>query len=91
MVLMLILAIPLMLMVAYYPLNFSLVKKIGVTALMLGMVCIFAPHLYACHIVVMNYFSVLYMPVLFTVFGILPIILMVIAIYGWSMSWTQRD
>lgn len=90
MTLMLLVAIPVMLAVAYYPLNFSLAKKIAITVLMLGVVGIFAPHLYACHIVFMTHFSVLYMPVLFTVFGLLPIILIVIAIYGWGMSWAQR-
>ena len=83
--------IPFLLMVAYYPLNFSLAKKISLTVVMLGMVSIFAPNLYACHIVFMNTFSVLYMPVLFTVFGVLPILLMIIALYGWGMSWGQRD
>jgi len=86
MALILMAVIPNLLMVAYYPLNFSLLRKIGLTVLMLGMVGICAPHLYACHIVIMHYFSVLYMPVLFTVFGVLPMILMIIAIYGWGMS-----
>lgn len=89
-VLMLMAIIPLLLMIAYYPLNFSLAKKLALTFLMMAMVCVFAPHLYACHIVLLTAFSVLYMPVLFTVFGLLPIILMVIAIYGWGMSWVQR-
>jgi hypothetical protein len=90
MALILMAVIPNLLMVTYYPLNFSLLRKIGLTVLMLGMVGICAPHLYACHIVIMHYFSVLYMPVLFTVFGVLPMILMIIAIYGWGMSWEQR-
>lgn len=89
-VLMLMVVIPLLLMIAYYPLNFSLLKKLALTFSMMTMVGVFAPHLYACHIVLLSAFSVLYMPVLFTVFGLLPIVLMVIAIYGWGMSWVQR-
>ncbi|MFT4560357.1 MAG: hypothetical protein ACI9BW_000091 [Gammaproteobacteria bacterium] len=90
MIFVLLFLLPILLMVAYYPLNFSLLKKIALTGVSLGMVIIFAPHLYTCHIVLMSHFSVLYMPVLFAAFGVFPIILMVIAIYGWGMSWTQR-
>ena len=89
MALIVLLIIPLLLAVAYYPLNFALYKKVGVTVLMIGSVGIFAPLLYACHLVVMSHFSILYMPILFTVFGMLPIILMIVAIYGLAMSWAQ--
>jgi hypothetical protein len=65
-------------------------KKITLTILMVGMVFLFAPHLYACHIVLMSFLSVLFMPILFAAFGTFPIILMVVAIYGWGMSWSQR-
>lgn len=88
--LMLMLLLPILLMVAYYPLNFSWIKKVVLTSLMVGMVFLFVPHLYACHIVIMSFFSVLFMPILFTAFGTFPVILMVIAIYGWGMSWSQR-
>lgn len=88
--LMLLMMIPLMLMVSYYPLNFSLWKKLALTLFILVMVFLFAPHLYACHIVMMSFYSVLYMPVLFAVFGTLPIMVMIIAIYGWGMSWEQQ-
>lgn len=88
--LMLLMIVPLILMVAYYPLNFSLAKKVALTLFILMMVFLFAPHLYACHIVVMSFHSVLYMPILFAVFGALPIMVMIIAIYGWGMSWEQQ-
>lgn len=87
---MLLAIVPLILMVAYYPLNFSLGRKLALTLCVLGMVFLFAPHLYACHIVVMSFHSVLYMPILFAVFGALPIMVMVVAIYGWGMSWEHR-
>ncbi len=87
--LMLLVMIPLILMVAYYPLNFSLGRKVGLTLFMLGMVFLFTPHLYACHIVMMSSHSVLYMPILFAIFGALPIMVIIIAIYGWGMSWEQ--
>lgn len=89
-VLMLLFVVPLILMFAYYPLNFSLLKKIALTSYLLLMIGIFTPHLYACHIVILQNYSVLYMPLLFTMFGVLPIILMFVAIYAWGMSWSQR-
>lgn len=88
--LMLLIMVPLILMFAYYPLNFSLGRKITLTLFILGMVFLFTPHLYACHIVVMSFHSILYMPILFAVFGALPIMVMIIAIYGWGMSWEQQ-
>ena len=89
--LVLLFVIPLLLLVAYYPLNFSFVKKLFLSTVVLSALVLFIPHLFTCHLVIMEQFSVLYMPLLFAIFTVLPLLLIVVSLYGWGMSWARQS
>lgn len=80
------LAIPVMLAMGYYVLNVTLVRKVFFTVLMLGYFAVFVPHQVLVHMVVLQNFSALFMPLLYIAFGALFNILVFVALYAWMAS-----
>jgi hypothetical protein len=49
------------------------------------------PPQYLVHAAIVAKFSLLFLPVLFMIFGTLLDVSILIALYGWAMSWRDRE
>ena len=81
------LVVPVMLGLTFYVIDVGLARKIGLTAAMLGHLLVFIPLQYALQSYIVAHASLLLLPVLFMLFGLLPEVMILIALYGWGMSW----
>ncbi len=88
--LMLITLIPVILGFTYYLFDFSLWRKIGLTLMMMVHLAILIPLQYAVHAYILHHCSLLFLPVLFFVFGLPLNVLVFIAFYTWGFSWKNR-
>ena len=78
--------VPFLFGLTYYIFNFSLIKKLALAAITMGHLTLFLPlHMLLQALILQE--SVLFMPVLYIVFGLPVDILIVIAFYSWGMSW----
>jgi len=75
----------------YYVFNFSLARKVGLTLLLLGYFVIAFPMQYLLHAYVLHQMSLLFMPLLYLVFGTFLDVMMFVALYSWGMSWKRSD
>ncbi|MBK8165211.1 MAG: hypothetical protein IPK64_04490 [bacterium] len=82
--------VPPLLGFTYYLFDFSLGRKIGLTAAMLGHLVIMIPLQYFLHAWLMHHASLLVMPVLFFIAGLPLDVMMFIALFGWGFSWQDR-
>jgi hypothetical protein len=82
--------VPILLGLTYHVFDFSLGKKIGLTLIIMVYLCILVPFQYMSHAFIMYHASVLYMPVLFFVFGLPFNVMMFITLYAWGMSWDDE-
>jgi hypothetical protein len=73
----------------YYLLNFSLKRKVFLTFVTMVHLVLFVPHQYLLHVYLLHG-SVLFMPLLYFVFGPFLDILAFIGFYSWGMSWYAK-
>ncbi len=71
----------------YFVLDFSLLKKMTATVLTMVHLIVFLPLQYCAHAYVIHHFSLLWMPMLFWMFGLAVDVAVVIAFYSWAVSW----
>ena len=67
--------------------DFSIWKKLLLTTLLIGHLAILFPLQAAVHAYIIHRGTLLAMPVLYLVFGILTDVFVYVALYGWGMSW----
>jgi hypothetical protein len=79
--------VPLILGLTFYVMDVRWSQKIALTAIVMGHLLLFVPLQYALQSYVVAHGSLLFLPVGFIVFGILPEVMILIAFYGWGMSW----
>ena len=79
-------AVPAVFGVTYYIFKFGLIKKIALTALTMSYLSLFLPVEILLQAMVLEK-SVLFMPILYIVFGLPVDILIILAFYSWGMSW----
>lgn len=82
--------IPPLLGFTYYLFDFSLGRRIGLTAAMMGHLVIMIPLQYFLHAWLMHHASLLVMPVLFFIAGLPLNVMVFIALFGWGFSWQDR-
>lgn len=75
----------------YYVFGFSLVQKVALTGLTLIYFVVLAPIQYLLHAWLMHHLSLMILPILYLLFGVLMDMLMLIALYAWGMSWPCRE
>jgi len=85
--LILITLVPVLLGFTFYIFDFSLKKKIALTLLVMAHLCALVPLQYMAHAFVLHYTSLLFLPILFFVFGLPLDILIFIGFYAWGASW----
>lgn len=79
--------VPLVLGLTYYILDFNLLQKLFLTACIMGHLAAFIPLQYLAQAALLHHGSLLFMPVLYFLFGIPLNVMIFIAFYGWGMSW----
>ncbi len=82
------LATPVMLAMGYYILNQRLSIKLFHTGLILLFIAVMVPHQVLAQALIMEHFSVLFMPVLYICFGAVFDALVFVALYSWAVSET---
>jgi hypothetical protein len=76
--------------IALYIFNFSLLHKIGVTLLTMVYLALFVPMQYLLQLVIFHYGSILYLPLGFMAFGVFLDVFLIVAFYGWGMTWSNK-
>ncbi|MEO8621602.1 MAG: hypothetical protein ABI625_11085 [bacterium] len=84
------LVIPVLLALTFYVIDVGVLRKIVLTVVMLGHLLVFIPLQYAVHAWLVVHGTLLLLPVLFMLFGLLPEVMILIALYGWGMSWRAQ-
>jgi hypothetical protein len=79
--------VPLLLGLTYYIIDVRWWQKIALSAAMMGHLLVFIPLQYATQSYFIARGTLLVMPLLFIMFGMLPEIMIIVAFYGWGMSW----
>ncbi|NNE71372.1 MAG: DUF11 domain-containing protein, partial [Rhodothermales bacterium] len=82
--------VPLILAATHWILDFAWWQKVGVTAACMGYLFFMIPIKYAMHGVILYFGGLLYMPILFILFGLPVEVFAFIAIFSWGMSWERR-
>lgn len=82
--------IPLLFALTYYIFDFGLWKKAFLTALTMTYLAMFLPFQILLQALVLQK-SLLFMPVLYIVFGIALDVMLIIAFYSWGMTWPFRS
>lgn len=82
--------IPVILAFTYYIYDFSLTRKIGLTLIMMLHMCIMIPLQYFLHAYMLHHVSLLFMPLLFFIFGLPLNVLCFIGFFAWGFSWKNR-
>ncbi len=88
--LMLISLIPLVLGFTYYLLDFSLGRKIALTVFIIVHLSIMIPLQYMAHAYFLQHVSLLFLPLLYFVFGLPLEVFIVVALLTWGFSWKNR-
>lgn len=83
--------VPLVLGFTYYILDFNLGQKLLLTACIMGHMTVLIPLQYLIHGYLIHHFSMMFMPLLYLLFGLPLNVLVFIALYGWGMSWAGRS
>ena len=82
--------VPVLYAFTFYILNFSLWQKLFLTLITIVHLVFFVPQQYMLHVYLLHA-SVLFMPVLYFVFGPFLDILAFIGFYSWGMSWRTSE
>lgn len=81
--------VPLLFSLTYYIFDFGLLKKAFLTAVTMAHLVLFVPCQILLHALVLQK-TVLFMPLLYIIFGLPVDILLIVAFYSWGMTWSFR-
>lgn len=87
----LIFVLPVVLGFVYYIFDFGFIRKVLLTLVMLGYFFLTIPCQYALHAVIIHEWTLLFLPLMYLMFGTLMDVLMFIAIYAFGMSWHSNE
>ena len=79
--------IPAVLGTTFYLFDFSVGRKVLLTVIMMVHMIVLIPVQYFLHAYVMYHLSLLFMPLVFFVFGLPTNVLIFISLFGWGFSW----
>lgn len=79
--------VPILLGFTYWVFDVGWRRKLGLTLLVMLHLVVFVPLQLMAHAVVIAHLSVLFLPILFFVFGLPLDVLLFIGFYGWGASW----
>lgn len=70
-----------------FPLDLHWRRKLSITLLAMGHLALFVPLQYLAHALLLHHGSLLFMPLLFWLFGMPLDILVLVALFSWAASW----
>lgn len=79
--------IPLVLGLTYYPFDIALWRKVLLTVLAVGHIVVLLPLQVVLHAYVVHHLSLLTLPTMFFLWGMLLEVFVFVSLYGWGMSW----
>ncbi|HEX4934152.1 MAG TPA: hypothetical protein VFV33_13275 [Gemmatimonadaceae bacterium] len=79
--------VPLVLGLTFFPFDIALWRKVLLTALTVGHMAVLLPLQVVLHAYVVHHLSLLTLPTMFFLWGMLLEIFVFVAFYGWGMSW----
>lgn len=82
--------VPIVYCLTYYIFDVTLIKKLALTLITMLYLGLVIPLQYFAHLYLIHIFSLLYMPILFLMFGLMIDVFLLIAFYAWAMSWDGR-
>lgn len=82
---------PIVLGLTFYIIDVTFLQKLMLTAAVVVHLAVFIPLQYVSQSYLLAHGSLLFLPVLFMFFGLLPEIMIFIALFGWGMSWPARE
>ncbi|MEQ1690979.1 MAG: hypothetical protein ABMA00_06825 [Gemmatimonas sp.] len=82
---------PLLVSFTYFIFDFQMWQKLLLATMLLAHLAVFLPLQAIVHAWVLYRGSLLTMPMLFLVFGVLLDVFVYVALYGWGMSWRSRS
>jgi len=82
--------VPIVYSLTYYIFDVSLIKKLAVTLITMLYLGLVIPLQYFAQLYLIHTLSLLYMPILFLMFGLMIDVFLLIAFYAWAMSWDGR-
>ncbi len=82
--------VPILFGLTYYIFDFGIVRKAFITALTMAHLSLFLPVQVLLQAVILQK-SVLFMPILYIVFGLQLEILIILSFYSWGMSWSFKS
>lgn len=83
--------VPIALGLGFYIFDHSLARQVLLTVLVLGHLAILLPLQSLVHAYLIHRLSLLVQPTLFFIFGLWVEVLVVVAFYGWAMSWPGKE
>ncbi len=83
-------SLPAILGFTFYIIDISVLRKVLLTVLLIGHLIILLPLQILVHVWLIHQGSLLLQPVLFLMFGLLVEIMVLVAFYGWGMSWPAQ-
>ena len=86
-VLILLFMVPLLLSFSFYAFDHGLLKKAAGTGVVLVGLILVAPYQYLAHMVLIDHFTLVVMPPLFALFGLIFDIAVFVSLYAWIVSW----
>lgn len=79
--------LPIILGFTFYVFDFRLIKKIIFSLILMTYLCVLIPLQYMAHAFVMYHLSLLFLPILFFVFGLPLNVMIFMGFYSWGASW----
>lgn len=79
--------VPIIYGLIYYIFDETVTRKLWLTVLTMAHLLVLVPLQYFTHAYLIQAFSLLYMPILFLMFGLMIDVFILIAFYSWGMSW----
>ncbi len=83
--------IPLVLGFTYFPFDIALWRKVLLTAMTVGHIAILLPLQVLLHSYMVHHLSLLVLPTMFFLWGLLLEVFVFVAFYGWGMSWPDAS
>ena len=82
--------VPIVYGLTYFIFDISLLKKLALTLMTMLYLGLVIPLQYFAQLYLIHNYSLLYMPILFLMFGLMIDVFLLIAFYAWAMSWGGR-
>lgn len=82
--------VPIVLAMTHWLFDFGLGRKLGLAVGVMAYLYVLIPFKYALHAIILHVGGMIYLPILFILFGLPIEVLVFIALFGWGMSWKGR-